>query len=462
MAVMTAAVPAASADAAATKAGAGLTPGKPEFIADTSCFKPLQFKGKPFFVLGNWDARNETNFCALNPFLHGAGMNAFVMHVNCLDDTVHRRDLAACRWFRDNHPDIAIIVKLHAQFILKEVEPKKYKELSQDEIAARRDKFLDTLKELKSYGNILGYTLDELENKLNPTLPEWRRANADRVKDLTDAEALAVYMEDATLWVRKAIKEAHPEALYMPVQAWWTTYDKSSQLYDVLMPNEYPVAGKTEEYFYVAKDAQKAALATKKFNKPCFIYCPPGFNVLGRRWKSRNFTREEIRYFWFTPISSGAMGIMGWRQKRTDPQFAAEVIYPVMNEVSSLVPWFLGDNCDKNVSCDRAGDFTLHKVRKVSRMVDKEDEDYIPRYVRTVSWILRRNPADGSWLLLACNNTNSEQECSFTFDKEVATTYALDIYTFKTHQNPNRGLRVKFKPYDVKVFLMPDAARQPE
>ena len=443
---------------------AGLTagandPAQPPVIADTSCFKPLTYRGKPFFLLGNWDSRNENNYNALDIFLRGAGMNTFFIGVNLQDEKTYRENLDTFRWFRDNHPEIAIVIELQMPFVTKEVAFKTGAAVPPEEIPAREAKLVEFLKEVRSYGNILGYTLDELENRLFKTLDDYRKAKG--IAASPGDEDLARYMEEGTAWVRDAIKKHHPEAVFMPVQAWWTTYDQSDKLFDVLIANEYPVVDKPDDYFYVAYDAQKAAWASKKFGKQCFLYTPPGFNVLGGRWAGRNYTREEIRYFWFTPISSGAMGIMGWRQRRTTPDFARNVIYPVMNEISSLTPWLLGENCDKNVFCNRTEDFTEHKIRRRSKMVENEEDNFIIRKVRTISWIMRRNPADGSWLLLACNNSNTEQECFFVFDKTIKTPYALDIYSHKTTGGVVGRFKVNFKPYEVKAYLLPDAERQP-
>ena len=446
-----------AADAAAAKAN---PKAKPPVIADTSCFKPLTFKGKPFFVLGNWDSRSERNYNAVNTFMRGAGMNTFIIGINLQDEKTYQENLATFRWFRDNQPDIAIIIELQVPFVTKEVGKKKYSAVPPEEIPAREAKLIEALKELRSYGNVLGYTIDELENRLYHTIDDYRKAKG--IASSPGDEDLAKYMVEATEWIRKAIKKYHPEALYMPVQAWWTTYDQAEELFDVLMADDYPVVGKLENYFYVGYDAQKAAWATKKFNKRCFIYIPPGFNVLGGRWKGRNYTRDEIRYFWMSPITHGAMGIMGWRQRRTTPEFSMNVIFPVMNEIKSMVPWLLGENFDKFVTCNRTSDFIEHKILRRSKLVEKEDNDYIYRYVRPISWIMRRNPTDGSFLLLACNNSNTEQKCFFLFDKKaINVKYGLDLYTQVTNGGVRGRFQLTFKPYEVKAFLMPDDSRQP-
>ena len=81
-ALLAASVLSLTVDAAPTKKS---PKAKPPVITDTACFKPLTFRGKPFFVLGNWDSRSERNYNALDPFLQGAGMNTFIIGINLQD-----------------------------------------------------------------------------------------------------------------------------------------------------------------------------------------------------------------------------------------------------------------------------------------------------------------------------------------------------------------------------------------
>jgi hypothetical protein len=429
--------------------------------AEQEEFKPLEFRGKPFFMIGNWDARMEKNVRAVHPFLKAAGMNSVMLSINFNDEKQYAEDLSVIRWFRDNQSDVAVIIDLQLPFVLKEIGSKKWVPVPAEELPARREKFARTLQELRSYGNVLGYSIDELENRLHGTLGEWRKTvNPDQEEMDT---ALARYMEVAVQWVTAEIKTAHPEALFMPVQAWWTTYDKSDKLYDVLIANEYPVTGDQKQkqtYYTVAYDAQQAAAATRKYHKRCFAYCPPGFNVLATgAWKdAREYTREEIRYLWFTPISFGAMGIMGWRQRRATPEFSENVLFPVMNEIKALTPWLLGEHLDRAVGCSRDSDITEYKVRKRSRMTDNEDNEFNIRPVKTITWIARRNPTDGSVLLLVCNNSYQPEQFFFTFSKPVNATYALELFSNQAIDLGGR-FKVELKPYDVKAFILPDAGR---
>lgn len=436
-------------------------PAAPAEATGSTGFKPLMFKGKPFFLLSDWDSRRERNHKAVHVFLKGAGMNTFMAGVNFLDDKQYAKDMSTIRWFRDNHPDLAVIVDLPINFVLKTTDkPKHFVAVPPELLKARREKFIATLKELRTYGNVLGYSIDELENRLYNTLGEWKKTQKLPKSEMD--VALTRYMEFAIGWVTEDIKKYHPESIYIPVQAWWTTYDQSDKLYDVLIANDYPVPGdqtKKPTFYTVANDAQKAAAATRKFGKRCFVYCPPGYNILGGRWKARPHTRDELRYLWFTPISSGAMGIIGWRFRRTTEDFAMNTVIPIINEIKSLEPWLLGPSAEHQVKCNRTHHKTEYKILKRSRMTEKEDNEYTYRTLNTITWIARRNPTDGSMMLLACNNNNKPEECFFVFSKDINATYCVDVYNGNQIKIGGR-FKVKFKPYDVKVFIFPAADRQ--
>ncbi len=438
-------------------AGLGLFVG----TAVAADFKPLEFRGKPFFMIGNWDSRMENNIRSVNPFMKAAGMNSVMVFIDFNDAKQYESDMALIRWYRDNHPDMAVIVDLQLPFILQAAGPKKFVPVPAAELPVRKARLSAAVKELQSYGNVIGYSIDELENRLYGTLSEWRKtAGLDAGEmDL----ALTRYMEIAIQWVAESIRANHPEAFFMPLQAWWTTYGQSDKLYDVLIANDYPVTGDQTvrpTFYSVAYDAQLAAAATAKFGKRCFIYCPPGFNVLkSGAWKdAREYTIEELRYLWFTPISSGAMGVMGWRQRRVTNAYALNTIFPLLSQINALVPWLLGENLDQAVQCSRKQDTTEYKIPKRSRMTDEEDNEFHIRPVRTITWIARRNPADASVMLLACNNSNRPESAFFVFSKPIMAKDSLELFSGQTARVGGR-FKVEFKPYDVKVFMLPDAER---
>ena len=132
-------------------------PPKPPVITDTSCFKPLTFRGKPFFMLGNWDSRSERNYKAIDPFLQGAGMNTFIIGLNLEDEKTYQENMSLFRWFRDNHPEIAIIIELQVTFVYKQTGNKVFTAVPPAEIPARQEKLIAAVKELRTYGNILGF-----------------------------------------------------------------------------------------------------------------------------------------------------------------------------------------------------------------------------------------------------------------------------------------------------------------
>jgi hypothetical protein len=420
------------------------------FLAAGPAFQPLTFRGKPIFLLGNWDARMESNRCAIHPFLKGAGMNCVILPIDPHTER-YATNLEVIRWFRDNHPDVAILVELPLNYVLDAIDRHTFRMLTPGQIAERKAKLTPVLQELRRYGNVLGYTLDELENRLYGTLGEWKKTKQLKEEDMD--KALSMYMVEASQWFIELIHAAHPEAVYIPCQAWWTTYAQSDKLYDILIANEYPTSGEPSGYYGLPYDAQLAAAAAQKLGKRCFVYCPPGFASMGGRWKNRTYTQAEIRYFWFAPITFGAMGIMGWRQRRASNDYTNQVLLPVMLEISSLVPWLLGEPVDAEVTCARDQDMTKYKVRKRSRMAGKEDEEYFFREVKTISWIARRNPAEKSTLLLVANNSPEKQTSLFQFSPKIAGAYALELFSHHI-SGPGYGFKIELEPYSVKAFLI--------
>jgi len=145
---------------------------------------------------------------------------------------------------------------------------------------------------------------------------------------------------------------------------------------------------------------------------------------------------------------------MGWRMFRCSDQFAKTIILPVINEISALTPWFLGERMDKQIKCSNEG-WTEYKVRRRSRMMGSEDEEFDIRKVKTITYILRRNPADQSILMLAANNSSREESALFTL-KDLSCNYALDLSNGQ-RMGFKGNIRVKFAPFSVRAYLISDA-----
>lgn len=421
---------------------------------------PLKFKGKEIFLLGDWDSHTGRETYSVHPLVKNAGMNCVVLGYSMSDRKRHEEDLKLLKWFNRNHPDIAIIIDLDRKFILKTVGERFSVPVPAEELAERRAIFKSDLEELSKLENVLGYTIDELENSLSSSYPEWKKTQ----KNIGDSIDIGItrYMETAIGWVVEDIKKYHPTAYFMPLQAWWTTYGESDKLFDVLIANEYPVTADNslEGTFYtVAYDSQLAAAAVKKLNKQCFIYCPPGFDDLkSGAWKDRpSYSIDEIRYTWFTPITFGAQGAVGWRLRRCSEQFAQKTITPVMSEIHALLPWIMGERIDDKVTCNR-NDMIDYKVPKRSRMTTEDNGEFNIRSVKAISYIVRRNPTDGSILLLVANNSNKNEMVQFSFsDLPVKTgTDALSGQTITVEKRT----KVTFKPYGIKAFVLQDYTRQ--
>ena len=419
--------------------------------------RPLQYKGKDIFILGNWDLRwgTDKNDHGINPFLQQAGANCYFRHLRLSKPEELKKEMEIIKWFNRHRPEITIVVGLDLQFILKNAGEKKFIPVPANELPERRASFRKVLTELSKLDNVIGYYVDELENRLHGTYGEWKKTQklADTEMDI----GLTRYMETAIAWITEDIKTYHPGAYFMPVQAWWTTYDQSDKLYDVLVANQYPSKTRLQsdtDMYSVAYDAQKAAEAVKKLNKQCFIYCPAGFDILGSQWENTKYDIDDIRYMWFMPITYGAQGIMGWRMFRCSDQFAKTIILPVINEISALTPWFLGERMDKQIKCSNEG-WTEYKVRRRSRMMGSEDEEFDIRKVKTITYILRRNPADQSILMLAANNSSREESALFTL-KDLSCNYALDLSNGQ-RMGFKGNIRVKFAPFSVRAYLISDA-----
>lgn len=88
-------------------------------------------------------------------------------------------------------------------------------------------------------------------------------------------------------------------------------------------------------------------------------------------------------------------------------------------------------------------------------MMGQEDEEFDIRKVKTITYILRRNPADQSILLLAANNSSQEETALFTFE-DLPCNYALDLSNGQ-RMGFSGNIRVKFAPFSVRAYLISDA-----
>ena len=282
--------------------------------AAESPIKPLKFKGNDFFMIGNWDFAWRGH-PEVHPLMLQAGLNSGYVYVPMTDPAKFETAFARIKELAENYPELAVIVDLELGFVLKKTGD-SHGMYTGEELEQRKQEFHRYISRLATLDNIIGYSLDEPENRITGTYQEWKRRNLPA--DTSFDQGIALYTAELFKWFKDEINRTHPQAYFMPVIAWWTVYDKSDKLYDVLIANQYPTTGSTpltDEFHEVAYDARLGAEAVRKLNKASFIYCPPGFNILDAgRWKGMpGYTLEEIRYCWLAPVSMGAMGVMGWR-----------------------------------------------------------------------------------------------------------------------------------------------------
>jgi hypothetical protein len=345
------------------------------------------------------------------------------------------------------YPQTAVIIKLDKKLLFgkdgKGPIPK-------EQFRQRLLKLREMLKKTSKYKNVLGYTVDEPENKLYKQYQKWK---------IRRDEGLAEWMTEQLKWVPEEIHKTHPNAYFMPLLAWWTTYKKSGEIYDVLMPAHYPETNMQIEksrLHEVAYDARLAAEAVRANKKYSMIYVPPMFNRIFGKWaKMPEYKFNELRYTVYSPITLGAMGIVGWRLKRCSPQFAREKIFPLLKELHGLVPWLLGEPCSDKVSSTNKENSILI-TRKRVKMKGKEDAEFVRKTAAPAcTYILRYNPKAKSYLLLAVNNQPGNMNTSFDLDKAgINDGMVKNIFSSKSAKINKGKMNLSFAPFEVKGFIL--------
>jgi len=439
---------------------------------------PVIFKGKPFFPIGVYDRQTlpRTEY-GIDPGLIASGCNTMLIGGLGMPGHVHYKDYRQPVLFRTleyiknapEYKDMAFFISLDPALSWDASESKVHglggyhKPLTPEQIA-ERSKFLtkDLQRIRKECSNILGYMHDEPENL---AYRYFKRHHADQwAKDRE--KSLAKLMLNAYSWIHELIRKEHPEAKLTPIIAWWTSYEVLGDFYDINIANEYPdgAPGSKEfegDFYTVNYDAAMAAKAARKLGKT-FIYMPGTFQretFSGEIGKLRSPTYRETRYTCFAPITRGAMGVFGWRLLRCNAEYRDNVVYPVMAEIAELKEYFLGEWHDEKISSDH--DFAsvdyLKKFKEFSRMmVGEKDGDIklVKDAVPDVSYCLRRNPADGSYLLLVVNNRKEAVTVNFTvaLDNLPATAKcAIDRHFIRIKNN---SFTDKFDPFDVHAYII--------
>ncbi len=435
---------------------------------------PVMFKGKPFFPLGAYDTfkYNEAGkFGSIDPDFVAAGGNLTDLGIiympehlagseaykRCYRLEGQEQFFAALEKMKDDPlwKDVAILVGLGASVMYDDSQIGKkgghnamFVPAKGEKLEIRKQVLADAVKKLSKYPNVMGYTTDEPENFAWPYYNKYHQDGWKKEKDVDLARKIIEW----TSWTTPIIRENHPSAQLVPIIGWWTTYEHTSPLYDVIIANSYPAKkhGMKEfeaNLFEVIYDTGKMVEAARKNNKTAIIM-PCMYDMRADRIP---MTLNEQLYIMFAPLTRGAMGIHGWRLQRCSDGYRKFVVYPTMKEVHKLKDYFLGEWCDEYVKSDHdtaSVDYLKkfqERIREISGMED-ETKYVVKDAVPDTSYCLRRR-ADGSYLFLCVNNMRTPLEVTYTFALEKYPRFMID--------NINRNNKVWFKGNQVKVQFPP-------
>ena len=442
---------------------------------------PVMFKGKPFFPLGAYDTfkYNEAGkFGSIDPDFVAAGGNLtdlgiIYMPEELAGSEVYKRCyrlegqeqfFAALEKMKDDPlwKDVAILIGLGASVMYDDSQignkgghnamfvPAKGKALE-----IRKKVLTDAVKKLSQYPNVFGYTTDEPENFAWTYYNKYHRDDWEKYKDV----GLARKIIEWTSWTTPIIRQHHPSAQLVPIIGWWTTYEHTSPLYDVIIANSYPAKkhGMKEfeaNLFEIIYDTGKMVEAARKNNKTAIIM-PCMYDLRADRIP---MSLNEQLYIMFAPLTRGAMGIHGWRLQRCSDGYRKFVIYPTMKEVHKLKDYFLGEWMDEYVKSDRDTASVPYlkqfqeRIREISGMED-ETKYVVKDAVPDTSYCLRRR-ADGSYLFLCVNNMRTPLEVTYTFALEKYPRFMVDNINRnnRVYFNGNQ-IKVKFEPFGVHAYI---------
>ncbi len=427
---------------------------------------PVMFHGKPFFPVGCYDCWNNlTGNVEIDQGFLEAGGNFGILGDLALKEhpqyrwhqpLMQRRAELLAKNPRAR--DLALMVGISG-LMLMELKPgaKFHTPTSGAELQRRYDTLVEELKVLARNPNVIGYTVDEPEN----FYWRWYNANFSAEWQRSKEGGLVKEIQKQLGPFFDLVRKHHPNALLMPILAWYGTYREARALYDVVIANEYPTGGRDCKpfkgpLFRVVHDARCAVSAAREAGGGrSAIYMPPMYDVFS--WDSRILTKEEERYVCFAPITQGVMGICGWRLNRCSADYRKNVIYPVMKEISSLSPFFLGEWHDEKVSSTR--DESTHSYLQIFpervRMVEGMEDDSlvaIKTPVPDVAHCLRKN-GKGEYLLLAVNNTYDTVDVTFQIRLDNLPETAMERIAGKSVPIRNGGISDTLKPFDVKAYV---------
>ena len=223
---------------------------------------PVMFKGKPFFPLGAYDTfkYNEAGkFGSIDPDFVAAGGNLTDLGIiympehlagseaykRCYRLEGQEQFFAALEKMKDDPlwKDVAILVGLGASVMYDDSQIGKkgghnamFVPAKGEALEIRKKVLTDAVKKLSKYPNVFGYTTDEPENFAWTYYNKYHRDEWEKYKDV----GLARKIIEWTSWTTPIIRQHHPSAQLVPIIGWWTTYEHTSPLYDVIIANSYP------------------------------------------------------------------------------------------------------------------------------------------------------------------------------------------------------------------------------
>ena len=412
-------------------------PGGPVFDTGSGQIPPLVYQGRPFIPLGTYDLPREED---TRDWLEAGGNCAIVP---AFDENLPSEErLAQVQGVADWAAAHDVAVSYYPRITFYSHEGEQAIPTRTEEIPAMVALLNEMMTVTADHPNTLGYwTLDEPENALYKAYGQWEQR-----KDV----GLAQWIADGMRWSYDALKAGDPDGYVMPTIAWWTTYEGLAPIYDVNVPNTY--AG-GENLFQVVYDCAMAADAIRATDAHSFVFMPPCYDTAG--WELHSI--PEMRYSHIAPFTQGAMGILSWRLGRATMDYRRAVIYPVMREVTRLMPWLYGEWHDGLVTSDHdtaTAEYLTELPTRVRLVADEEDGEMTRvegEAVPDVSHCLRR-AADNTWLLLAVSNRREPVTVTFTLDIEGLPEKSLDLIQWREVNIADGTIMDEMEPFAVRAW----------
>ncbi len=417
----------------------------------------LKFKGKDYYMISNWSPvwrHSADNFA--NREIFEAGCNSVWLPLMPENPAKVQETVALAKRWQKEYPDVAIVLVVSHYFAFAH-DGKNFKLHDEKELPELRRKFRETLALFKDNENIFGISLDEPENSIFQNYGKWLEERGLNAKSylFTDYVTLAIK------WLGEETKKVLPNAYYMPIVAWWNSYEGTASAYDLLVSNSYPETDREQnpggKFFQVAYDCRISKETVEKTKLKGYIYMPPAFNVITvAPWNNmREYSALDLRYLWLSPVTQDARGICGWIMYRATEKYARANILPLFEELKAFTPWLLGEDCRRLATNDQ-GEIYIHRMRKVVKMAGEEIDEYEDMAVASrCTWILKRNPADGSLLLLAANNTPAELKTTFTLSPELDGCKIIGFHDRdSTYRSQDRKVALTLAAYEVLAIRL--------